>query len=330
MPAYNSSNYISESIQSVLFQSYTNWELLILDDCSTDNTVEIIEKYADKRIRLFRNTCNRGIVNARNELFKKAGGDYIAFLDSDDISDPNRFQVQVDFFLKNPHIAVLGTGVRGFGHRIYESNCALDPNLLFASMIFRNPLCTSSVMLNVGIINVNDLYISIDDYLLSEDFFLWQQLLSKYRGCLISSILTNYRTHLSNTSSDTARIASGEIATLHILLKKNGFIIDFDEVKLLHEFVFLEKIELVNIFRFIIICDKIFKQNKSLNVFDSECLEMLFSIQKDKILNSKLLNTPKKMRFIKYVPILKKSYSVKLSTLFYLKYIVKCLLSFKY
>ena len=102
-PTYNSTQFIGQMIESILAQTYTNWELLITDDCSTDNICEIIQNYVDKdsRIKLFKLTTNSGAGVARNESIKHAIGRYIAFCDSDDWWSPDKLQVQVDFMVKN-------------------------------------------------------------------------------------------------------------------------------------------------------------------------------------------------------------------------------------
>ncbi|CAM4074741.1 glycosyltransferase family 2 protein [Gillisia hiemivivida] len=99
MPAYNSAKFIAESIQSVLHQFHSNWELLIIDDASEDNTVEIIEKFAssDPRIQLFQNKTNKGTGISRNIGIKAAQGSYIAFLDADDLWLPKKLEAQLDF-----------------------------------------------------------------------------------------------------------------------------------------------------------------------------------------------------------------------------------------
>ena len=85
MPSYNTGRYISDSIKSVLEQTYKNWELLIIDDCSTDNTVEVIKTFDDSRIKLLHNEHNYGAAISRNYALREAQGKWIAFLDSDDI-----------------------------------------------------------------------------------------------------------------------------------------------------------------------------------------------------------------------------------------------------
>ncbi len=102
-PCYNSADFIAETIESILAQTYTNWELLITDDCSKDNTIEIIQSYADKdaRIKVFRLEKNSGGGVARNNSIKQAQGRYIAFCDSDDRWYPNKLEKQIAFMKQN-------------------------------------------------------------------------------------------------------------------------------------------------------------------------------------------------------------------------------------
>lgn len=103
MPSYNSSKYIAKTIDSIVSQFYTNWELLITDDCSTDNTCEIIKGYAayDQRIKLFVMEENKGAGVARNKSIEEAKGRYIAFCDSDDRWKPEKLEVQLRFMVEN-------------------------------------------------------------------------------------------------------------------------------------------------------------------------------------------------------------------------------------
>ena len=103
MPAYNAELHIAESIESVISQTYSNWELLITDDRSTDNTQQIINEYAikDQRIRQFINEQNGGAGVARNNSIKQANGRFIAFLDADDLWLPEKLTKQISFMLTN-------------------------------------------------------------------------------------------------------------------------------------------------------------------------------------------------------------------------------------
>ena len=101
MPAYNSEKYIANAIHSVLSQTYTNWELLIVDDGSTDHTADIVGSFEDKRIHFQRNTQNMGAALTRNKALQAAQGRYIAFLDSDDLWTPDKLEKQIAFMQKN-------------------------------------------------------------------------------------------------------------------------------------------------------------------------------------------------------------------------------------
>lgn len=101
MPSYNTGKYIGESIQSVLAQTYTNWELLIVDDCSTDNTDEVVNAFLDDdRIRYIKNEKNSGAAVSRNRALREAKGKWIAFLDSDDTWHPEKLEKQIAFMKK--------------------------------------------------------------------------------------------------------------------------------------------------------------------------------------------------------------------------------------
>ena len=96
MPSYNTDGYIKESIESVLYQSYPYWELIIVDDCSTDNTDEIIKPYlTDDRIRYLKNEKNSGAAVSRNYALREAKGKWVAFLDSDDLWHPEKLEKQI-------------------------------------------------------------------------------------------------------------------------------------------------------------------------------------------------------------------------------------------
>lgn len=103
MPSYNTANFISKTIKSVLEQTYENWELLIVDDCSTDDTDKIVFKYTDKRITYLKNKKNLGAAISRNIALKNAKGKWIAFLDSDDLWYPTKLEEQIKFMKKNKY-----------------------------------------------------------------------------------------------------------------------------------------------------------------------------------------------------------------------------------
>ena len=101
MPSWNTDRFIAESIQSVIGQTYSNWELIIVDDCSTDNTDAVVASFQDERIKYFHNEKNSGAALTRNKALREAQGEWIAFLDSDDLWMPEKLEHQIDFMTKN-------------------------------------------------------------------------------------------------------------------------------------------------------------------------------------------------------------------------------------
>ena len=101
MPSWNTSKWIGESIKSVISQTYQNWELIIVDDCSTDNTDEIVAAFKDSRIRYIKNEKNSGAAITRNRALREAKGEWIAFLDSDDIWMPEKLEKMINFMVSN-------------------------------------------------------------------------------------------------------------------------------------------------------------------------------------------------------------------------------------
>ena len=102
-PCYNNAKFIGKAIESVMSQSYQNWEMLITDDCSTDNSIDVINEYIKKdcRVKLFRLDKNSGAAVARNNSITEAKGRYIAFLDGDDMWMPNKLELQLEFMSGN-------------------------------------------------------------------------------------------------------------------------------------------------------------------------------------------------------------------------------------
>lgn len=117
MPAYNSSHTIRDSIQSVCQQTYPNWELLVVDDCSTEDIAAIVREFPDSRIHYYRLSSNQGVSGARNKGIEEAKGQYIAFLDSDDLWHPRKLMNQVSF-MQEYHYAFTYTWYRQFSEDI--------------------------------------------------------------------------------------------------------------------------------------------------------------------------------------------------------------------
>ena len=117
IPIYNTESFLRETIDSVLCQTLSDFELILLDDGSTDHCVDIIRSYHDSRIRFI--PCPHDFIGTLNRGYSEAKGKYIAQMDSDDLMMPKRLQIQYDFMEKNPHIAACGGWMRSCGERAY-------------------------------------------------------------------------------------------------------------------------------------------------------------------------------------------------------------------
>lgn len=157
MPAYNVEKYINKAIESVLEQSYQNWELLICDDGSTDKTFDLINQFNDHRIKIFKNTKNIGYMLTNNRILFSAKGDYITTQDADDWCLPSRIQDQLDYFNLHPETGILGTNYMVIDELETEKYCGLLP--LTDHEIKQNmhkeviPLLGASVMIRKEIVN---------------------------------------------------------------------------------------------------------------------------------------------------------------------------------
>ncbi len=198
MPAYNAQIYISESIESVLNQNYQNFELLVCDDGSTDQTLEIIKSYErkDPRIKVFSMTENVGLATVRNFISNKAQGKYIALLDSDDLCTFGRFDEQVkvlesgvcDVCASEYYTLDMSNGKKRARHR-YESDADLK-----ALLTIYNPICNSTTMMSRELMVKFPYQNNLKGG--PEDYDLWVNLaIAGYRFKTIKKPLVTYRLH---------------------------------------------------------------------------------------------------------------------------------------
>jgi len=197
MPTYNCGRFIKESIDSVLSQTFTNWELIIVDDCSNDDTQDIVHSYIDPRIHYWQNEQNMGAALTRNKALRKAKGRYIAFLDSDDIWTPTKLEHQLAFmqnhnyaFTYHDYIEIdeasqpIGRHVSGKKHlRPFDMKCCCWPGCL-------------SVMYDAQQIGL----IQIPDIKKNNDSALWLQVIQKADCYLLPEKLAKYRRRTGSIS----------------------------------------------------------------------------------------------------------------------------------
>lgn len=259
MPVYNCELYIREAVDSILNQTFTDFEFLIIDDASTDETVAIIKKYNDPRIELIEKPENSGYTNSLNYGLSIAKGEYIARMDGDDISLPERFAKQVAFLDANLDVVLCGTALKIIGSdkiiRYPERHDSIKLDLLKQNCIIH-----PSVMLRKCIL---DKYCFIYDIAKepAEDYDLWYRLSSVSELYNLQDVLLSYRMHESqvsqkrnkqqiNSSTETKLNLWGYLDYEKNLKKENllrKIILDkeilcFDEIELFQKL----KIELLN------------------------------------------------------------------------------------
>jgi glycosyltransferase involved in cell wall biosynthesis len=199
MPVYNCELYIDEAIESILNQTYTNFEFLIIDDLSTDTTVSRIKNYTDPRIKLIEKPLNSGIASSLNLGFKIAKGDYLARMDGDDISLPERFAKQIAFLENNPDVIVCGSFYTIIGTQKSIPVPEKHEDIKVASLR-NNCMVHPSLMLRKKA--VDELSICYDDTKEPvEDFDLWVRLFTKGKFHNLQEVLLHYRIHSHQVST---------------------------------------------------------------------------------------------------------------------------------
>lgn len=195
MSVYNGEKFIAETIQSILNQSYTKFELIIVDDCSTDNTVSVIECFNDDRIVLLKNDKNMRLAYSLNKAIKASNGKYIARMDADDLCMTDRLPLQVKYMEEHPDIAVLGGSAQQFGARSALMTYPTEHETIKTELLFSNPLCHPAVMFRRSAIaewyNV--------EVKAGQDYELWSRLIWKVKFHNLSDTLIKYRIHSHQT-----------------------------------------------------------------------------------------------------------------------------------
>lgn len=195
MPVFNGEKYLAEAIESILNQTYSDFEFIIINDGSTDGTAEIIERFRqrDRRIKVY-DQSNQGLVASLNRGMNLAQGVYIARMDADDISLPERFASQVMFMDQQPEIGICGTWVAFIGKHSGKSwKPPIDDATMRCQLLFGVPLAHPTVMMRRSLFT--DLNLRYPAYVHAEDYALWAQASLCTKFANIPQILLSYRLH---------------------------------------------------------------------------------------------------------------------------------------
>lgn len=254
LPVYNAEKYLSEAIESVLNQTLKDFELICINDGSTDSSEFIIKKYQslDSRIILI-SRDNKGLINTLNEGLKKAKYNFIARMDADDICDPVRFKLQLSYLQKHKEVAVVGTEfltIDSDGVLIGNSSKAKSPLLIKSLLLFGCPVAHPTVMINRNLLGGFEYD---HGYECAEDYELWCRVSEKYRIATLAVPLLKYRildTSISRTRRKTQIESGAKSANKHFfpgyqicqdleLMYDKGII----SIKLLSAIIFYQKIK---------------------------------------------------------------------------------------
>lgn len=203
MPVYKTAPYLREAMDSILSQTFTDYELIVLDDCSPDNAGEIMDTYSDPRIVRYKGEKNVGLSNILNVGIEMARGKYIARMDSDDLSYPDRLRIQVEYLESHPDIDLVSVGMQLFGAKddvwVREPN----PEKVKINALFHSPILHASSMWRRERFEENGLRFR-QEMVPSEDYDLWTRALVKGLKLVnLRQVLYKYRIHPTQATTRT-------------------------------------------------------------------------------------------------------------------------------
>ncbi|PJG42966.1 glycosyl transferase family 2 [Acinetobacter tandoii] len=265
LPAYNSELYIKEAIDSVLAQTFTNFELIILNDGSSDKTEEIILSFQDSRIIYVKNEQNLGLIGTLNKGMALAKGKYIARMDADDICLPERFAKQINFLEENPDYVICGTAAYRFLNNLTDKRAFYVPisdDNIRVRLFFNTGFIHPSVMFRTETIRIHNLSFS-ENYKYAEDYYFWMDLLQYGKGFNLKEKLLYYRvvgtsqTAVGNSNIEERKKIIGnihrryfsdqKISVDHKEIELNFYLTNITRMKLLD----LQQLDFVYIARFL-------------------------------------------------------------------------------
>lgn len=220
-PSYNSLKFIAKTINSVLDQTYQEWEMIIIDDCSSDASIDIIEKYIenDNRIKCIKLEKNVGPANSRNVGIQEAKGKYIAFLDSDDIWFPNKLEKQIEFMQKND----LSLTYSSY-ETIDENNLKINIRFVKEEISYEDMLKSNHIGNLTGIYDCEKIGKYYMDDVGHEDYTLWLKIMKDVQVTQgIKESLASYRIVSNSISANKLKVLKWQWNIYRNIVKLNIF-----------------------------------------------------------------------------------------------------------
>ena len=220
MNCYNGEKFLKEAIDSIYSQTYSNWEIIFVDNCSTDRSADIAKSYNDGRLKYYKTKKNLSLGAARNWGIKFINGEFLGFLDTDDIWFNNKLEKQL-IVLEEDVAFVYGPVIQinEIGDNLRETKINKDRN--FKSLLERYDINMHSTLINLKIVNVK----FNEDLSYCPDYELFMKIVSENNKFVsINSSLVKYRIHSNSLSKQTMNIQMDEIISVLNILKKNSFL----------------------------------------------------------------------------------------------------------
>lgn len=325
MPVYNAEMYIHEAVESILKQTYTDFEFIIINDGSTDYSAQIILAFSDDRIKFINRENNIGLVKTLNEGLSLVKGKYIARMDNDDIALPDRLMRQFKLMEAHPEIGLCGTGFQPFGTKVFAWDMPIDDSSIREYMLFGNPIGHPTVMMRSDIIKKYDLLYDISaDY--AEDYKMWYELSKHTKMYNIPDVLLNYRTHefqISTSKADKQLMRVNEIRIMQLTDK--GFVLSKEEQNDYCNFLsgLHSSIDYNHLKKLSDLIDNILKQNTYLKAYDKLFFEHIFAKSWLQLINKIVKFNPKLIRLALFR---NKFVSNNVTNDFKIKFIIKSLI----
>lgn len=206
IPVYNVDAYLQVAINSIINQSFSNLELILVDDGSEDDSLSICKSFQDARIKILINDENKGLAYSLNKGMRQAKGKYIARMDGDDIAQKDRLKTQVEFLDKNPNVGLVGTWMRSFGASNFLKKYPENITDCRIELLFEVPVGHPSVMFRLDLVEKFDLFYNEEYETYGEDYDLWIRFSHHTDIANIGIPLLQYRTYqTSNKRKDQAK-----------------------------------------------------------------------------------------------------------------------------
>lgn len=279
MPVYNGEKYLKEAIDSVLSQTFKDFELIIINDCSTDTTIDVINSYNDERIILINNEENLGIAKNLNKGIEISKGKYIARMDADDICYSHRLERQYNFMEKNRDIGMCGSNVELFTNDTIRLHvCPQQHNEIKVLQIFNSAFTHPAVMINKEILDKYNLRYD-EFYEGMEDYELWIRMSRVTKLANIDEVLLKYRIHANQV---TKNITNQQLEKMKLIRTRTLNEIDFNftdedaELLLLYctQDIFNYENKILKVFD---LFERIIKNNNKSKVYDKKILKDVIS-----------------------------------------------------